>query len=158
MTNVQRQHTADRSGPDAATAAAYQYIEGELRGGTSDTEIAFALVQQGWHPQVAQQMIADTAAQLLGGVPAASAPSEPPVPRKPKKDLSGAYAAMAIGGCVCLLGLLITGFTYVMATQVDGGNKVFIAWGAVIFGGFTFLKGLADFAAAKSPPKKEKAQ
>lgn len=49
---------------------------------------------------------------------------------------------MGIGGAVSLIGLVITIGT-LQAAQ-DGGHSI-IAWGAIVFGGLQFLRGLAQF-------------
>ena len=46
---------------------------------------------------------------------------------------------MAIGGVICIIGILVTAVTYGAAS---GGGHYVIAWGAIVFGGFQFLKGL----------------
>jgi hypothetical protein len=48
---------------------------------------------------------------------------------------------MAIGGSVCALGIVITAGTYMAAS---GGGAYVVTWGAIIFGGFQFLRGLGE--------------
>lgn len=47
--------------------------------------------------------------------------------------------SMAVGGIVCLVGILITAGTYNAAS--DGGHFV-VAWGAIVFGAIQFFRGL----------------
>jgi hypothetical protein len=74
------------------------------------------------------------------GSQSASASSTPP----PSTD-SGAQRDLLAGGVICLIGILVTAMTYNMASSGGGGHYV-IAWGAILFGGIRFLKGLARLA------------
>jgi hypothetical protein len=51
---------------------------------------------------------------------------------------------MAIGGVICVIGILVTAATYSAASH--GGGHYFVAWGAIVFGGFQFLRGLFELA------------
>ncbi len=48
---------------------------------------------------------------------------------------------MMIGGIICLVGIVITFGTLMSAS---GGGRYVIAWGAIIFGGIQFFRGLAQ--------------
>jgi len=50
---------------------------------------------------------------------------------------------MAVGAIVCLIGIAVTAGTYSAASS--GGHYV-VAWGAIVFGAFQFLKGLFQLA------------
>ena len=50
---------------------------------------------------------------------------------------------MAYGAIWCIGGTLVTALTYQAASE--GGGHYIIAWGAIVFGGFQFLRGLAQF-------------
>lgn len=52
---------------------------------------------------------------------------------------------MLVGGLWCGGGLLVTLFTYMAAS---GGGTYVVAWGAIIFGGWQFLKGISQYLAA----------
>jgi hypothetical protein len=54
---------------------------------------------------------------------------------------------MAIGALVCVIGILVTAVTYGAASSGSGGGHYVVAWGAIVFGGFQFLKGLFQLAA-----------
>lgn len=56
---------------------------------------------------------------------------------------------MAIGGIICLLGVLVTAATYGAAS---GGGHYVVAWGAIVFGAFQFLKGLFQLATGSGNP------
>jgi hypothetical protein len=55
---------------------------------------------------------------------------------------------MAIGGIIAVIGLVVTLATFAAATGEQGGRYV-IAWGAVIFGGIQFFRGLSQVSAAE---------
>lgn len=48
---------------------------------------------------------------------------------------------MVIGGVVCAIGIAVTVATYMAAS---GGGTYVVAWGAIVFGGIQFFKGLAQ--------------
>ena len=52
---------------------------------------------------------------------------------------------VAIGAIVCIIGIAVTAGTYSAAASGGGGHYV-IAWGAIVFGAFQFLKGLFQLA------------
>lgn len=53
--------------------------------------------------------------------------------QKAKKD-------MLYGALWCVGGILVTAFTYSAAS--NGGGRYFVAWGAILFGGIQFVRGL----------------
>ena len=46
-----------------------------------------------------------------------------------------------IGGVIMVIGIVVTAGSYMMA---EGGGRYVIAWGAVIFGGIQFLRGMGQ--------------
>lgn len=52
---------------------------------------------------------------------------------------------MAIGGIICVIGLVVSIVSYQTATNSPGGGRYILAWGAVIFGGIRFLNGLFNY-------------
>jgi hypothetical protein len=56
---------------------------------------------------------------------------------------------MGIGAAICIVGIVITAATYSAASR--GGHYV-VAWGAIVFGGFQFLKGLFQVATGSGNP------
>jgi hypothetical protein len=48
---------------------------------------------------------------------------------------------LGYGGLVCLVGLVITIWTY---TSALNGGTYFVAWGAIIFGAIRFFRGGSD--------------
>ena len=61
-------------------------------------------------------------------------------PQSPAKN-------MIVGAVWCIVGIVITAATYGAASR-RGGTYV-VAWGAIIFGGFQFLKGLLQLLRGK---------
>jgi len=51
---------------------------------------------------------------------------------------------MVIGGLICAVGIAVTAVTYNDAVSSGGGTYI-VAWGAIVFGGIRFLRGLARF-------------
>jgi len=51
---------------------------------------------------------------------------------------------MLVGGLWCFGGTAVTVYTY---SAASGGGTYVVAWGAIIFGGIQFLKGLTQFLA-----------
>ena len=51
---------------------------------------------------------------------------------------------MAIGGVVCVAGLVITGVTFSAAASSGGGSYI-VFWGAIVFGAIQFFRGLNQY-------------
>jgi hypothetical protein len=56
------------------------------------------------------------------------------VPSSPERQ-------MLYGGIVCVAGIVVTGVTY-LAASGPGGGTYLVAWGAILFGGLRFFRGL----------------
>ncbi|HEX8915652.1 MAG TPA: hypothetical protein VF796_25080 [Humisphaera sp.] len=150
-------------------AVAYQYVADEMVRGVTDYDIQQALVAQGWDWGTAQSLVASVR-QHLPADPAASAhgvaPQQPAAPvanyytptvynpavhGKTKKKRDDAYTGgggsggrnMLVGGVICVIGIVVTVGTYMAAA--DGGRFT-VAWGAILFGGIQFFKGMAQAA------------
>jgi hypothetical protein len=55
---------------------------------------------------------------------------------------------MLVGGLWCGGGILVTALTY--SSAANGGGSYVVAWGAILFGGVQFLRGLsASFGTGK---------
>jgi len=50
---------------------------------------------------------------------------------------------MVTGGIVALIGIIVTVGSYEAAS---GGGTYVVAWGAILFGGIQFLRGLGELA------------
>ena len=51
---------------------------------------------------------------------------------------------MMVGGLCCIAGTAVTFITYQMAAN---GGVYFVAWGAILFGGIQFFRGLTEYMA-----------
>lgn len=71
-------------------------------------------------------------------IPPTSASTEPPA-----KGMDAATRQMVIGGFWFVGGILVTAVTYASATASPFGGTYVVAWGAIVFGGVQFLRGLA---------------
>jgi hypothetical protein len=49
---------------------------------------------------------------------------------------------MWIGGIICLIGLVVTIGSCMLAGE--GGGRYYIAWGAIVWGGIQFFRGLSQ--------------
>lgn len=54
----------------------------------------------------------------------------------------GGNASMWIGGIICLVGIVVTVGSFLAAGE--GGGRYYIAWGAIVFGGIQFFRGLSQ--------------
>jgi len=92
---------------------------------------------------------ADDAAQCSGcGTPLQDSPVPPPLPESPAR--AAAEKRMIWGAIWCILGIAVTGITYVSA--LSAGGSYIVAWGAIVFGGIQFFQGLAE---KNKPPTTE---
>jgi hypothetical protein len=51
---------------------------------------------------------------------------------------------MLSGAVWCIGGLLVTGITWLVAASGSGGGTYVVAWGAILFGGIQFFRGLGN--------------
>ena len=105
----------------------YQFAAGRMRAGTSPAAIEQELAAKG--------LDAESAAIVVRNLKQAL---------KSQKRSRG-LRNMGIGALVCVVGVAITAATYSMAS---GGGHYVVAWGAVVFGGIQFLRGLFELATA----------
>lgn len=59
---------------------------------------------------------------------------------------------MAVGALWCIGGIAVTAYTYSLAAASPTGGHYLIAWGAILFGGIQFLKGLASIGQDAAVP------
>jgi hypothetical protein len=106
--------------------AAKTFTSSQLRIGKSPLSVEEALVQRGFSKHEARGVIEDV-------IHAA---------REVRQVVSnvGQYN-MAIGALLCVVGTLVTLFTYQAASNSPGG-KFIVAWGAIVIGFAQFIGGL----------------
>jgi hypothetical protein len=77
------------------------------------------------------------------GAPIASPSSTVAEPVTHSDDVAAIRAAanknMLVGGLWCAGGILVTALTY---SAASGGGSYVVAWGAIVFGGIQFFRGL----------------
>jgi hypothetical protein len=117
----------------AAYDGLYSYAKAQMAAGIPDDVLHQAIVQQGWHPEVASTIISNLHAQHKG--------------RRKRENRQVALRDILLGGAICLVGTVVTIYTYSTASN-SGGGKYVIAWGAIVFGGIQLFKGLVGLAAA----------
>jgi len=60
----------------------------------------------------------------------------------PAGNRSDGVGSMVIGGLICLVGIVVTVVSYSAASSSSRGGSYVVAWGAILFGGIRFFKGL----------------
>ena len=73
-------------------------------------------------------------------------PMEANKPAQVDASMARAKRNMIVGGLWCGGGAAVTAVTYANAS---GGGSYVVTWGAIIFGGFQFLKGLGAYMSAR---------
>lgn len=102
----------------------YRYTAQQLEAGVSGPNIVQQLVERGLSTQDAAMVVRQTREARTEGRHAAG-----------RKN-------MLIGALWCVGGLAVTFFSYQSAST--GGGSYVVTWGAVVFGGIQFVRGLAQ--------------
>jgi hypothetical protein len=119
--NVQTEQTPVAN--QVAVEQLYKYIIEQLKQGNNRYQIKEDLEKQGHHPETISRLV-DHAFEAHE-----STKSE------------GGSKDMLYGALWCIGGIIVTAVTY---SAASGGGRYFVAWGAIIFGGIQFFKGLAN--------------
>lgn len=104
--------------------AIYAFAAQQMRAGKSNVQVQQELEAKGLPPEAARAVI-----QRLSEV-------------RTRARGNTATRDMVIGGVICLIGIIVTVATYSAASS--GGGTYVVAWGAIIFGGWQFLRGLMN--------------
>ncbi len=107
-----------------AVQAVYQYAAGLVKSGMSASQVESKLVEKGLDRAAASIVVKKLFALRAKAVGAAA-----------KKN-------MLYGALWCIGGILVTAVTFSAAGK--GGTYV-VAWGAIIFGGIQFFRGLFQY-------------
>jgi hypothetical protein len=110
------------------------YVASQLRSGVAREQIVQSLVERGVNTQLAQNIVNEVS---RGGAARMS------------NARSSATRAMVIGAVICIIGLVVTIGSYSAASTSPGGGRYVIAWGAVIFGGLQFVRGLIAYLGSR---------
>ncbi len=112
---------------------AYLFALEQLLKGTKPREVRKSLVESGHTAQQANTIV-QTALQFKKD-------DEARERAMPDSGGNSGMRNMAIGGIICVVGIVITIGTFSAATQAGGGTYT-IAWGAIVFGFIQFMRGL----------------
>jgi|SRR5208282_2547168 len=104
----------------------FSYAARLLNGGASRSQIEVALSERG--------LAASSSAIVLDNL------------FRVKALKAAGLGDIITGGLWCLAGILITALTYAAASSESGGGTYFVAWGAVVFGGYQALRGSVRLA------------
>lgn len=110
--------------------AVYGFAADLMRKGESNYQIEKKLVEKGLNQADARAVVRTLSDERQRQVTQA--------------NRDAAMRNMAIGGVICVIGLVITIGSYSAASSSPTGGSYTIAWGAVIFGGFQFFKGMSQ--------------
>lgn len=122
--------TPQQPSPEQVVQAIYQFAANMMRHGSSEYRIEQALIEKGLTQEAARTVVGNLSRLRREAI------------RK------AAQRQMLIGGAVCLIGLAITILSYNAAASNPRGGSYVIAWGAVIFGGIQFFRGLSQYNSA----------
>lgn len=108
--------------------AVYGYAAQLMREGHANHKIEKALVEKGLPADAARSVVRNLADERHR--------------QYSQAHRDAAVRNMAVGGVICVIGLVVSIGSYQAAASSPSGGSYVVAWGAVIFGGFQFLKGL----------------
>lgn len=117
---------------DEMVQAVYGYAAQLMREGHSNSRVEQALVDR--------SVPADAAHTIVRQL------DEERSRQYSKLNRDAALRNMAIGGVICAIGLVISIGSYQAAASSPSGGSYVVAWGAVIFGGYQFLRGFFALA------------
>jgi hypothetical protein len=111
--------------PDVPVESDFALAAHQMNQGVSRTQVETSLTERG--------LSAETAATVANTVE-----------QNRVEALRGrAQKSMTYGLLWCIGGIAVTAYTYRFAAG-NGGGRYVIAWGAILFGGIQFLRGLAQ--------------
>ena len=109
--------------PEQGLQAIYSYAGQQMRNGVAPAVIEKTLIKQG--------LDAETAAGVVSNLMQAKAKALKAAGRK----------NMLYGALWCIGGTVVTALSYQAAANAGGGKYV-LAWGAILFGGIQFFRGM----------------
>ena len=114
-----------RTDPEQIVQAVYQFAAEQMHAGVPPGVIEQKLIDKG--------LDAETATTVVRNLQEAKA----------KAVKEAGQQNMLYGALWCVGGILVTAVTY-MAAAGGGGGTYVVAWGAILFGGIQFFRGLAQ--------------
>ena len=112
--------------PDQLVEAVYHFAAVQLQQGVAPAVVEAKLVEQGLEEA--------TAATVVNNLREARA----------KAVKEAAHKNMLYGALWCIGGIVVTAVTY--SAAAGGGGSYVVAWGAILFGGIQFFRGLIQSA------------
>lgn len=109
--------------PEQVVEAVYAFAAEQMHDGVALAKIEKKLIEQGLSPEAA--------ATVVGNLKQAKAQAAKEASRK----------NMLYGALWCVGGIVVTVLTYQAAA---GGGSFVVAWGAILFGGIQFVRGLVQ--------------
>jgi hypothetical protein len=107
--------------------AVYGFAAQMMRDGSSHYQIEKALMEKGLNAESARVVVDNLSRMRNDAV------------------RNAAFKSMAIGGIICVIGIVVTLGSYSAASASPSGGSYVVAWGAVVFGGLQFFRGLMQY-------------
>lgn len=121
--NVDAEPDLGPTAEELTQAAAYSAAAEEISRGVEPGRVAQNLADRGVNSDTALNMVNELNRAKAQGI------------------LAVAKRNIAMGAMTCVVGIVITAWTYQTAINAGGGRYV-LAWGAILFGAIQFLRGL----------------
>jgi hypothetical protein len=116
--------------------ALFFYVLDHLKEGEEHEEIEHTLIRYGYSVDEAARIVADVADRRRHFLRAQTSTRRSGAPEYPGRT------NMIVGGIICVVGVVITAVAFALASQNGRGGGYIVAWGAIIFGGIQFIRGL----------------
>ncbi len=143
------QETAFREGDpgqfEANDGEIFDYVLDCLNRDISKAEVRQNLIARGYSATAAGECVEEAAEwrrQHPDAQPAVHYPDAPSIANAGVAASGAGNSNMMIGGIVCLLGIVVTVGSCLAAGE--GGGRYVIAWGAILWGGIQFFRGLTQ--------------
>ncbi len=104
--------------------AVYGFAADLMHKGSTNHEIETALRERGLTPEAAEKVVINLNRA------------------RTQAQRDAALRSMALGAVVAFVGILVTAVTYSAAAVSPSGGSYLVAYGAIMFGGLQFLRGL----------------
>jgi hypothetical protein len=109
--------------PEQGLQAIYSFAGQQMRNGAAPPTIEKTLIGQGLDAQMAATVVSNLMQARAKALKAAG-----------RKN-------MLYGGLWCIGGIVVTALSYQAAANAGGGRYI-LAWGAILFGGIQFFRGM----------------
>jgi hypothetical protein len=147
LLNVKPTGQASNASHTQDSEALFNYVLDCLDHGSSKADIRKQLIAMGYSATDAETSVEEVAEWRRKNPDNLNVAKYPPAPVIANTTPTGfgsggANSNMVIGGVICLLGLVVTIGTCLAAGE--RGGTVTIAWGAIVFGGIQFFRGVSQ--------------